>query len=465
MSDIERISTGQLITRNENNVRNRGSNVNLTQGLSLKNKMDSLGSEWSTDLSYTYAPNNVDQFFTTSFLVPAGATVDGTGDLNNRLQFFTAQTNLQKKLRSKITLETGVKTSNVWFTNRTDYFRHLGTTRIKDEFRTGAYRYNENIHSAYLQASKAFGSITLKMGTRMENTNMQGHQQVPRDTSFSLHRTDFFPYVYLSRNLMKIAGYNLRGYLVYRRTITRPAYEFLNPSIRFVDPYLIEIGNPTLRPQFNQNFEANVSVDEHPIFALGVNNTKDIFNQVIYQADSSRSQAYRTYDNLGSNKEVYLRALGALPPGRRYFFVAGVQYNHNFYEGLYENKPLQFKRGSFTFFTYHTLKITPTTQIVLNGFARFRGQLQFYELSSFGALNLSLNQQLLKKKLTVGIAVSDVFRTNYNEFVLQQGTVYASGIRQGDTRRFGLTLRYNFGFRRKEESNILNVESPEKTAQ
>ncbi|MBD0279565.1 MAG: outer membrane beta-barrel protein, partial [Flavisolibacter sp.] len=168
---------------------------------------------------------------------------------------------------------------------------------------------------------------------------------------------------------------------------------------------------------------------------------------------------------LGSNKEVYFRALGALPPGKRYFFVAGMQYNHNFYKGLYENKPLQFKRGSFTLFTYHTLKITPTTQFVLNGFARFRGQLQFYELSSFGALNLSLNQQLLKKKLTVGIAVSDVFRTNYNVFVLQLCTVYASGIRQGDTRRFGLTLRYNFGFRRKEESNIINVESPEKTAQ
>ena len=123
-------------------------------------------------------------------------------------------------------------------------------------------------------------------------------------------------------------------------------YEQLNPFTRFVDQYLSEAGNPTLRPQFNQNYEANVSVDERPILAIGVNDTRDIFTNVIYQSDTSQSQAIRTYDNLGKNKEWYFRGLGALPPGGRYFFVAGAQYNHNFYQGVYENKPLSFKKGT-----------------------------------------------------------------------------------------------------------------------
>ena len=100
--------------------------------------------------------------------------------------------------------------------------------------------------------------------------------------------------------------------------------------------------------------------------------------------------------------------------------------------------------------------------MVLSGYARFKGQLQFYELSSFGALNFSMNQQLLKKKMTIGVSLTDIFFTNKNEFTLQQGTVNARGFRQNDTRRFGITMRYNFGFRRKEESNIFNIESPEK---
>ena len=130
---------------------------------------------------------------------------------------------------------------------------------------------------------------------------------------------------------------------------------------------------------------------------------------------------------------------------------------------MYEGKPLLFNKGSWTIFTYQTLKITPTTQFTLNGFARFKGQLQFYELSSFGALNLSVTQQLMKRKLIVSASLSDVFLTNRNDFTLQQGSISASGFRRSDTRRFGLNLRYNFGFRKKEDNNLFNLDSLEKT--
>jgi hypothetical protein len=440
-----------VTTSNAAIVQNKGKSYNINQGITTKYKIDSLGSEWTTDLSYTFAPNKTTQDFTTTFYLPFTGTYLGIGNIKNDLHFFSAQTNLVKKLSGKITVETGLKTTNVIFDNNTVYTK------------ASAYRYKESINSAYLQASKNLSGIIVKAGTRLEHTSMNGKQKTPYDTSFTLNRADLFPYIYISRSIMKIAGYDLRAYLVYRRTINRPAYEYLNPFPRIVDQYLYETGNPSLRPQFTKNYEANISVDERPIFAVGVNDTKDIFTQVVYQADTSRSIAYRTYDNLGNNKETYFRILGALPPGKRYFFVAGAQYNHNFYQGLYESKPLSFKRESWSVFTYHNVKLTKTTQLSLNGFYRFNGQLQFYELSSFGALNFSINQQLLNKKLTLSASVQDIFFTNKNEFSIKQGSVNATGFRKGDTRRFGFNLRYNFGFRKKEENNLFNVESPEKS--
>jgi iron complex outermembrane recepter protein len=464
LSEIKKISTNELITRNENLVNNRANSFNINQSIILKYKMDTLGSEITNDVSFTYVPNNSDQLFNTIYYAPQFPGVGGDGDIDNKLKFLSAQTNLIKKFAHKITFEAGLKTTNVWFNNKTDYFRESGGSRVKDAFRTRSYEYTENIHSAYVQASKNMSGVILKMGVRMENTHMQGHQIIPADTSFTQHRTDFFPYIYLSKDIMKIAGFELRGYLVFRRSINRPAYEYLNPFPRFVDQYLYESGNPSLRPQFTYNYEANISVDERPIFAIGVNDTKDIFTQVIYQADTSRSLAYRTYDNLGKNKEMYFRGLGAIPPGKRYFFVIGAQYNHNFYQGLYENAPLSFKRGSWTLFTYQTFKLTPLTQLTLNGFARFNGQLQFYELSSFGQLNFSVSQQFLKKKLVVTMSMWDIFYTNNNRFTIKQGSVNASGYREADTRRIGLNFRYNFGFRKREENNnLFNVESPERS--
>ena len=74
------------------------------------------------------------------------------------------------------------------------------------------------------------------------------------------------------------------------------------------------------------------------------------------------------------------------------------------------------------------LNFPATSQLTLNGFARFNGQQQFYELTPFGALNLSINKQFLKKKLIITLSGNDLFYTNNNNFTLNQGSVTASGL-------------------------------------
>lgn len=458
-------SSSYPLTSSLNSVVNDGSSVYTSNAVQFKLKIDSLGSQWTSDIYYSYSRNQSDQQFNTAYTWPVAASTAGDGETDGRRNLFSAQTDLKLKLPKKLTLETGAKSTVLQFRNEAEYFREQSGVRSKDPGRTNTFRYRENINSLYLQGSKTLGKdAVLKMGVRLENTNMSGRQLIPADTTFGIHRTDLFPYVYLSKNIMKIMGYKLRGYLVYRRTISRPVYEQLNPFPKYIDEYLSETGNPSLRPQFTQNVEANISVDEQPILAVGLNNTRDIFSIVTYQADTGQSQAYRTYENLGKNREWYLRALGALPPGGRYFLVLGTQFNYNIYDGIYEGKPLSFKKGTWTFFTYQTFRIDKKSVFTLNGFMRLRGQQQLYELESFGSLNSSVNRRLFREKLIVTLSVNDIFRTNKNEFAIRQGSVNATGLRQADTRRFGINLRYIFGIRKKEENNgMFNVDNPEKT--
>ena len=450
-TDIFRKSSNQVFFSTVSATQNNSRSINTNLAFNIKFKLDTIGSEWNQDLSYSFDPGINRQSFQNSFLLPFIAEQQLKGDAESQSHFLTYQGNLIKKAKGKLTFESGIKSSNLWFGNDTRYFFINNGSTTPDLRRTNRYQYREHIHALYLQGSKTMGPVVLKTGIRLENTNMIGQQSIPSDTTFSLRRTDAFPYVYLSRAITKIAGYELRGYLVYRRSITRPSYGLLNPAIRILDPFLYELGNPSLRPQFTRNYEANISVDERPLFAFGVNQTRDIFTQVLYQADTSRRQAYRTYDNVGNNREMYFRGIAAIPPGKKYFFVVGAQYNFNRYEGQYENAPLVFSRGSWSLFTFHNLKLTKTTQFSLQGFVRFKGQLQFYELSTFGAMNATLSQQLLKRKMTLSLSANDILYTNRNDFLLSQGSVLANGSRFGDTRRFGLNLRYNFGIRRKEK--------------
>lgn len=448
-SILEKISAKKNLSAIASLVENDGSNFNFNQSVRSKLKLDSLGGEWTVDFSYNFIQSNTDQTYNNTFFA-GGLASKGFGDFTNDRDFFTYQTDYKKK-RFGITIESGLKSSILTFRNKANYQKDLNGIIIKDVFRTSAYNFKEQINAGYLQGSKTWGAVVLKVGTRVEQTIMQGNQRIPSDTSFSLNRTDAFPYVFLSRKLFKISGYEMRGYLVYRKTISRPSYEFLNPFPRYIDPFLYESGNPTLRPQFTSNYEANISVDDKPIFAFGVNETKDIFTNVLYQSPTNNQVAYRTYDNLGKSRETYFRGIAVIPPGKAYFAVVGAQLNHNVYNGIYEEKPIVFDKATWTFFTFQSLKLDKLSTFTINGFWRTNGQQQFYELDNFGQLNSSLNRQFLNKKLTVTLSMNDIFFTNKNTFTLRQGSIYAVGFRENDTRRFGINIRYNFGVKPKEQ--------------
>ncbi|HEY0433679.1 MAG TPA: TonB-dependent receptor, partial [Chitinophagaceae bacterium] len=405
-SSIHLPVAGDTLTSSLNRVSNKGFSLNTRTGINFIKKLDTTGSQWENDIFYSYNQNRSNQGYTTAYSIPFNYFSSGDGDGDNARHLFDVKSDLKVKAANRLVFETGVKYSLVSFESNSSYFTGAGSSRKPDNTRTSAFHFTENVNAFYAQGSKTFWkNLVLKAGGRVENTNMDGRQSVPGDTSFVIHRTDFFPYVYFSKKVISIAGYELRSYLVYRRTISRPGYDQLNPFPRYVDQYLSEVGNPALRPQFTTNYEANISVDERPLLAVGYNKTRDIFTNVVYQADSTRSVSYRTFDNVGTNKEIYLRGLGAIPPGHRYFFVLGGQFNHNLYNGKYQDEPLVFEKDSWTFFTYHQLKIDRLSQFTLSGFVRFHGLQQFYELSTFGALNTSINRQFFNKKLVVTLSL------------------------------------------------------------
>ena len=446
-STVKSTSSENLLSKNDNTLKNNTHNYTLNQGFASKYKIDTLGSEWTSDVSYNFSKNLGVQDYATTFSIPQINPINGNGDWTHKRHFFSAQTDLKYKFPHQFTFETGIKSAVQDYKSATAYFLNSK----KDNFRTNNYNFKDNINAAYLQGSKKLGEFILKVGVRLENTNMSGNQIVPSDTTFTVKRTDLFPYVYFSRKVAKIAGYELRSYLVARRTIERPTYEMLNPFPRFLDQFLYEAGNPSLKPKLTQTYEVNISVNEMPIMAFGKTYTQNIFSNVLYPDPQNALVNYRTYDNLGKNTETYARLTGAIPPGKTYFFVVVAQYNHNDYQGVYANSPLQFKRGSWRFFSYHSLKIGKKTNLSMSGFYLLKGQLQFYELGDLGVLNLNASHQFLDKKLVVSLNFSDVFYTNQYKLALNQGGINTLALRTQDSRRLGLNARYVFGIRKKEK--------------
>jgi iron complex outermembrane recepter protein len=454
---------GGILSENLNQISNDADFISLQQDLGLVYKLDTLGSEWDNKFSYSFSNNNASQDYITQFLTPVWDPIPGNGDNLQQRHFFLFQSDLTYRLRADIILETGIKGTLQDYDSRSDYFLNLNGDPVDDLLRTNSYNYTERIAAAYAQGSVPLpAKFSLKTGLRLEHTFMEGRQTIPADTSFVINRADLFPYVFVSRPLFSSAGFDFRAYMIYRRTISRPGYQSLNPYIRYVDEYFYEAGNPALKPQFSDNIEFNISFDDIPIFAVGRNYTSDIFSPVVYRDELDDRVAVQTYDNVGKSRETYFRAVGAIPPGGTYFFVAGAQYNHNEYDGFYEGEPLSFSRGSWRFFTFHSLNLTQNTRLTMFGFMMQNGQFNFYELNTFGQLNFGLNQRFFNNKLNITISARDVLRTMKTSFELNQGSMQVQGDRYTDNRRFGINIRYNFGIRNKEErQNIMRFDMDE----
>ncbi|MBL0357603.1 MAG: outer membrane beta-barrel protein [Chitinophagaceae bacterium] len=455
-NDINILNSNESLTgNNASSINNHNTSIYTGNNISTKFKIDSAGSEWTMQFDFNRYNYNNEQLYNNYYYLPAAPALYGNGINHNRKNIFAAQTDLTWKLKHGFTVETGFKTSSSGSNNSADYFLQQGASAIKvDSFQTNTFRYTEKITSAYLQVSKKIVGLIIKPGVRMEATNISGRQLIPFDTSLSIKRTDFFPYLYLRHRIMKMFGFELNGNAILRRSITRPYYEILNPYPKYIDQYLFDVGNPNLQPQFTNNYEFNITADDFTIFSVGVNNTKNIFSNVTYQ-DEQTGIAYRTYDNLGTSKEVYLRFVGGIPPGGKYFFYAGAQQNINSYNGFYQGVPLNYKRNSWIFFMYHQLKLMPALTMGVYGFMRTKGLQNFYELQNFGALNVNFNKSIMNKTANIILSFNDILLTNKTEFRLQQGNVNAFGTRVNDTRRIGITFRYNFGIKPKEEKKPL----------
>jgi iron complex outermembrane receptor protein len=289
INNINRVKlpTQTLSGKNQSGILNSSNSFFISNNISSKYKIDSLGSEWTVELGHNYFKNSNTQNYTNSYFFPVNPSVIGDGENKNDKNILSAQTDLILKIPKKFNLEAGFKVTSSNSDNSAGYFKDSANTGRKiDQYQTNTFKYKETITAAYLQVSKTFFGFTLKPGLRLEITNIFGRQIIPKDTTLSIKRTDLFPYVFLRHKLFTLFKTDLITSLIYRRSIRRPYYEILNPYPKYIDQYLFDVGNPRLQPQFTTNYECNVMFDDFPVFAVGINQTKNIFSNVTYTSRS-----------------------------------------------------------------------------------------------------------------------------------------------------------------------------------
>jgi hypothetical protein len=366
---------------------------------------------------------------------------------NNKTAYTIAnvQADLTLRLSEKVNLEAGAKYALV----KMDYYNRYAANDtelvfIPDSLLVNDFRYDENLASAYTQASGNFGKWNIQSGVRAEYYQFTARSQVNHKVNSGRY-LNLFPSFSVSYKQD-----NNQYQFNYSRRIGRPGYLSLNPYYQYLDAYTLNVGNPALKPQYYNSFQLSYIYKSMLSLSLYGYLYDDGFTQVIdYQRDANYNLTYQANAAKGSRfgfsatlpyqpvkwwtSQLSLDAYTASEKSDLdNFAYNGTGYGYDI--NLYQNVELKgdWKLNMTAFYTGRAT--------APNGFSRAT-----YDFS------LSGKKTLFDKKLQVAAGCSNILKKSLYNHTTKVNGVSTDWINRWETRRFFVQLTYFFGSGKTKE--------------
>jgi len=336
-----------------------------------------------------------------------------------------------------------------YVTNDNTFQRFFETNSGPIEDNHNDFHYTENINAGYVNYNRQFKGVMLQAGLRLENTHSKGHSvgfrydyatgnKVVIYSLLDRDYTNLFPSaaVTFNKNPMK------QWTLTFSRRIDRPSYQNLNPFEFNLDKYTFQRGNPNLQPQYTNSIGVTNVYKYKLTTTLNYSHVTDVFTTI---PKSEGSKAFITSENLANQDIVSLNV--SYPFQYKWyslFFNINSYYSH--YKGTAPDYNVDVDVFSANLYAQQTFKLAKTTTAEVSGFYTAPSIWQgAFKTNGLGSVDIGLQQQLFKGKMTAKATVTDVFKTFHWSAVNQatEQDIRVNG--HWESRQFRLNLTYRFG--------------------
>lgn len=432
----------------------------LKSNLDQENKIN--GFDWSADyirkfgnpkqelaFSAQFSRNNNDTDYVT--LYEEGLRVDEKGDNRGKNDELTFQVDYVQPI-GKTTLEIGAKTILRDISSGVKISELVGESYQMMDNRSYDFLYNQDVAAAYMTYGFDFAkNYQAKVGLRMEHTNLEG--KPTRDINpFSNDYTNLLPSAVISRKLSRTSSLKIS----YNQRIQRPSLFYLNPFRDTSDPIVQQQGNPELKPELSHNIELGYStfikrtMINASLFYRRTTDVIESLNQIENEPITGQPVSLKTFENIGNNESFGANLFVSISP------IQNLTLRSNISLSTYEAKENEFNNALssqtdemylvYRAFINATYKIDNT--LVAESFFMLNSPKRTFQgtTPSFSMWTLGIKKEIMDKKATIGLSVTDLFSENKN-FKWEVNTPEYSQTRRMKLpfRSFGITFSYNFG--------------------
>jgi outer membrane receptor protein involved in Fe transport len=309
---------------------------------------------------------------------------------------------------------------------------------------TNNFEYNEYVHAIYLQAGNNFKNLSIQLGLRAEYSDVRT-KLIETNIKSTTSYLDFFPTLHSTYKFNDINSVQLS----YSRRIQRPDFRMLNPFHSYSDARNIRTGNPFLKPEYTNSFEAGYLL-KRPVINLYAGayyrGTSDVVERITI--DSSGIN-YMLPINLNERKSFGFESNLTANFGK-WWTLSG---DYNFYRSITKG---EFQGESKNSDDY-------AWNIRMNSRMRFAKNIDFQTIffyrapeettqglrKAFYMLNMAVSKDLFKNKGTITLNVQDVLNSRRFRYVLDIPTEYSENEFRWSKRSYTLTFIYRLNQKKK----------------
>ncbi len=313
---------------------------------------------------------------------------------------------------------------------------------IVDNALTNNFEFMQNVLGAYGTGSFENDKWGLKLGLRLENTDIST-LLVNNNESNDQNYTNLFPSAHASLKVTE--QFSVQG--GYSRRIYRPRMWDLNPFFNIRNNFNIRQGNPQLGPEFTDSYEIGSGYDWQILslnlavyhrYTTGVIERINIFenNVNIFKPE-----------NIGTNKATGIELNAKLEPWK--WVTTNIDFNYNYFDRFGELEGTIFDFSADQWTTRSTTKFKLPTDLDLEASVRYASQFQTVQGQQEDMLFLDLGgrKKILNGRGVINVSVRDVFASRIQRNTVDQADFYVFSRRLRG--RF-ITLGVSYGFGKGE---------------
>ncbi len=374
---------------------------------------------------------------------------------------------------ASVNIETGVKAVlyELCSNNDTYTFTPAFNEFLPDKTQSYTLTYDRNIYAGYLSAAfTLFHWLDIKAGGRYEYTGTRIVYTNNPNVDTPGYKT-IIPSLVLSHTFKNRD--NIRFSYSFR--IQRPDYRDLNPFINLSDPHNITTGNPDLKPELVNGFEAAYNKSFHKggnisFVAFYRRNTDDIQSFVTYYPSYKIGDSLYSDVTVTSRANISLEQRGGINLYGSVTALKGLSIRSNL-SGFYRYiSNTNGGTGSMNSFEYR-INLNLSYQFPWNLAVEFFGNFNSPRITvqgkvpSFTTYNFAVRKQFFGKKASVALTAVNPFNKYVDQKTEMSGENFIlNSLRQVPYRSFGINLTYKFGklqFRPEREEEHNDVSSPQ----